>query len=320
MAMRLWPSRSSQSLETADDRFVGTRFFILPPGMVPVPRTSPIPVRKRTPWHPKPDTDQNIDRTGGRDWFGSHLTLETERRHQPATYAMAGVVHATIALVLVAVPIWRGEPISIPRISQPFMVPVLLSLPTASKLFPPSMTPSASNPAVPPPPEPLQSTPAEKADLPMASPVLPVESPDGVKPESEAQAAGSPEGSVNGTPGGVAGGLVGGEVGGGGGQQATGPTAGAVRMGPGIERPIKIKDVKAVYPEGSLSGRLRGTVIIEATIGTDGRVYDAKVIRSIAGLDQAALDAVRQWVYEPARLNGVAIAVIMTVTVSFAII
>jgi protein TonB len=93
-----------------------------------------------------------------------------------------------------------------------------------------------------------------------------------------------------------------------------------VRLGPGIDPPRKIKDVKAIYPAGSLSGRLRGTVVIEATIGTDGKVYDARVVRSIAGLDQAALDAVRQWEFEPARLNGAAVAVIMTVTVSFAII
>jgi protein TonB len=312
-------SRSAHFEETADDRFLGTRFFILPPGMVPVPRTSQIPVRKRTPWHRRPDGDQIIDRTGGRDWFGAHLTLETERRHKPGTYGLAAVAHAAVAVVLVAAPIWRGEPIAIPRVSQPFMIPVLLSLPTASKLFPPSKTPSPSNAAVPPPPEPLQSTTAEKADLPVASPVLPVDSPDGVKPESEAQAAGSPEGSVNGTPGGVPGGVVGGEVGGGE-HLAKGPTAGAVRLGAGIERPIKTKDVKAVYPEGSLGARLRGTVIIEATIGTDGKVYDAKVIRSIAGLDQAALDAVRQWEYQPARFNGVPIAVIMTVTVAFAII
>lgn len=315
-----WLSRSAQIEETTDERFLGTRFFILAPGMVPVQRTSPIRVRKQTPWHPKPDEEQILDRTGGRDWFGSHLTLETGQRHQPTTYGMAAVVHAAVFAVLVAAPIWRGEPIAIPKISQPFMVPVLLSLPTASKLFPPSKTSAPSDSAVPPAPEPLQSTPAEKADLPMASPVLPVESPDGVKPESDARPAGSPEGSANGTPGGVAGGVVGGEVGGGGEPLAKGPAAGAVPMGPGIERPVKTKEVKAVYPEGSLSGRLRGTVIIEATIGTDGKVYDARVVRSIAGLDQAALDAVRQWEYQPARLNGIAIAVIMTVTVSFSII
>ena len=48
-----------------------------------------------------------------------------------------------------------------------------------------------------------------------------------------------------------------------------------------------------------------------------GRVKDAKVLRSIPLLDQAALDAVKQWVYTPTLLNGVPVPVIMTVTVNF---
>jgi protein TonB len=60
-------------------------------------------------------------------------------------------------------------------------------------------------------------------------------------------------------------------------------------------------------------------VIIEAVIGTDGRVQEARVLRSIPLLDQAALDAVRQWEYSPTTLNGVAVPVIMTVTVNFQI-
>ena len=57
--------------------------------------------------------------------------------------------------------------------------------------------------------------------------------------------------------------------------------------------------------------------IIEATIGPDGAVKDAKVLRSIPLLDQAALDAVRQWQFTPTLLNGVPVPVIMTVTVQF---
>ena len=58
-------------------------------------------------------------------------------------------------------------------------------------------------------------------------------------------------------------------------------------------------------------------VIIEATIGPDGRVKEAKVLRSIPLLDQAALDAVKQWQFTPTLLNGVPVPVIMTVTVNF---
>ena len=62
---------------------------------------------------------------------------------------------------------------------------------------------------------------------------------------------------------------------------------------------------------------VQGVVIIEATIGPDGRVKDAKVLRSIPLLDQAALDAVKQWQFTPTLLNNVPVPVIMTVTVNF---
>jgi protein TonB len=77
--------------------------------------------------------------------------------------------------------------------------------------------------------------------------------------------------------------------------------------------------VNPVYPPIAQSARVQGVVIIEATIGTDGKVKDARVLRSVPLLDQAALDAVRQWEYSPVLLNNVAVPVIMTVTVQFSL-
>jgi protein TonB len=93
--------------------------------------------------------------------------------------------------------------------------------------------------------------------------------------------------------------------------------AAAVRVGGKIEAPIKMNDVQPIYPALAQSAHVAGAVTIEATIGTDGKVIDAKVVRSIPLLDQAALDAVRQWEYRPTFLNGVAVPVLMTVTVNF---
>ena len=90
-----------------------------------------------------------------------------------------------------------------------------------------------------------------------------------------------------------------------------------VRIGGNIRAPKKIKDVKPVYPAIAQSARVAGAVTIEATIGPDGRVIDAKVVRSIPLLDQAALDAVRQWQYTPTLLNGVPVPVLVTVTINF---
>jgi TonB family protein len=91
----------------------------------------------------------------------------------------------------------------------------------------------------------------------------------------------------------------------------------AVRIGGQIKAPIKITDVKPVYPALAQSARVAGVVTIEATIGFDGKVIDAKIVHSIPLLDQAALDAVRQWEYTPTLLNGVPVSVLVTVTIKF---
>ena len=57
--------------------------------------------------------------------------------------------------------------------------------------------------------------------------------------------------------------------------------------------------------------------MIEATIDEEGKVADARVVKSVPLLDQAALDAVRQWEYRPSLLNGVPTAVLTTVTIKF---
>jgi protein TonB len=97
------------------------------------------------------------------------------------------------------------------------------------------------------------------------------------------------------------------------------PPARPVRVGGDIKTPQKTKDVKPVYPAIAQSSRVSGVVIIEAVIGPDGKVSDAKVLRSIPLLDQAALDAVRQWEFTPTFVKGVAVPVIMTVTVTFSL-
>jgi TonB family protein len=92
-----------------------------------------------------------------------------------------------------------------------------------------------------------------------------------------------------------------------------------VRVGAGIAAPMKIRDVRPAYPPIAQSARVQGVVIIETTIDTAGNVMDAHVLRSIPLLDEAALDAVRQWQFTPTLLNGAPVPVIMTVTVNFAL-
>jgi periplasmic protein TonB len=90
-----------------------------------------------------------------------------------------------------------------------------------------------------------------------------------------------------------------------------------VRPGPKVRPPVKVRDAAPIYPAIAQQAHVSGTVIIEATIDVDGRVRSVRVLRSIPLLDEAALDAVRQWEYTPTLLNGTPVAVIMTVTVTF---
>ncbi len=84
-----------------------------------------------------------------------------------------------------------------------------------------------------------------------------------------------------------------------------------------VKGPKLIKQVDPVYPPVARQSQVEGTVILEVTTDIYGRVRDIKILRSIPLLDQAALDAVRQWVYEPPIINGKPISVTFTVTVTF---
>lgn len=93
--------------------------------------------------------------------------------------------------------------------------------------------------------------------------------------------------------------------------------AGPVRPGGDIKPPTRLAGIAPVYPTLAKQSRIEGNVILEATIDETGAVRDVRVLRSIPLLDRAAIDAVSQWRYTPTKLNGVAVPVILTVTVVF---
>ena len=90
-----------------------------------------------------------------------------------------------------------------------------------------------------------------------------------------------------------------------------------VPVGGDIKPPMKVRDLTPTYPAIARSAHVEGIVIVEATIGPNGKVQDARILRGNPLLDAAALDAVRQWEYTPTLLNGSPVAVVMTVTVNF---
>jgi periplasmic protein TonB len=85
----------------------------------------------------------------------------------------------------------------------------------------------------------------------------------------------------------------------------------------GMKAPLKTVDVAPVYPPIARNARVQGVVILEAVLDVQGRVQSVRVLRSIPLLDQAAVEAVQQWRFTPALLNGEAVPVVMTVTVNF---
>jgi TonB family protein len=92
---------------------------------------------------------------------------------------------------------------------------------------------------------------------------------------------------------------------------------GAVKVKDQINPPKLVKSVDPVYPEIARQAKIEGVVIVQARTDAQGRVKDAMVLRSVPLLDQAAIDAVRQWVYEPLVIDEQAKEAVFTVTVRF---
>lgn len=93
----------------------------------------------------------------------------------------------------------------------------------------------------------------------------------------------------------------------------------AIRVGGNVRAPMKVKDVRPVYPASMREAGLSGMVPLEAVIGSDGAVSVVRVLSAQVHPDLAiaAADAVRQWRFTPTLLNGQPVEVVMTVTVQF---
>ena len=88
-------------------------------------------------------------------------------------------------------------------------------------------------------------------------------------------------------------------------------------VGVDIRPPTRIFNVNAIYPEEAKAAGIEGVVVMQITIGEDGSVTNAVVVRSVPMLDEAAIESVLQWQYQPTLLNGMPVEVEMFVTVSF---
>jgi len=132
-------------------------------------------------------------------------------------------------------------------------------------------------------------------------------------------------GMTGGVPGGVAGGSMGGVLGGviggmGGAPPPPKPKqTGPLRVGGNVQAARIINRVQPVYPPLARQTRISGTVRLHAIIGKDGTIQSLEVMNGHPLLQQAALDAVRQWRYQPTLLNGEPVDVDTTIDVIFSL-
>lgn len=102
-------------------------------------------------------------------------------------------------------------------------------------------------------------------------------------------------------------------------EKVGGIVRGTIRAEGDIKPPRLLGKVNPVYPEIARQAGVEGIVILETVTDIQGNVVNVRVLRSIPLLDQAAVDAVRQWKYEPVVIDGKPRGIVFTITVRFSL-
>jgi TonB family protein len=99
-----------------------------------------------------------------------------------------------------------------------------------------------------------------------------------------------------------------------------GEGGGPYRPGSGIEPPSLLREVKPDYTENARQRGIEGDVVMEIVVRRDGSVGDVRVMQGLGyGLDERAIEAVRQWRFSPARRRGQPVDVLVEVAMEFKI-
>lgn len=207
------------------------------------------------------------------------------------TILVSIVAHALGVIVIITSTVLATDSLPEPRRATEFIV-VKPELPTL------------------PPPAPRRAEVARHVPMNVA----PSEAPDAIRPEPPRDPAVDALAGVNGS-------LVSGDAFGAPVRDSLPPPPPVeqppVHVGGVVKQPQRTRYVTPAYPAIAREAHVSGVVILEAVIGEDGAVRDVRVLRSIPLLDQAAIDAVRQWQFTPTLLNGQPVPIVMTVTVAF---
>jgi protein TonB len=84
-----------------------------------------------------------------------------------------------------------------------------------------------------------------------------------------------------------------------------------------VQLPALVSRRDPIYPYVARAARIQDVVILEGAVGTNGRMKELKVVSGMQVFRQAAIDAVRQWVYKPAMLNGTPVEARVRVEIRF---
>lgn len=229
----------------------------------------------------------------------------------PIAIALHGIVLASVGLAQV----WNVEAVGDPEVVTPFHVSLVPSLEVAPAAEQPAtQTAAASNPVAPS--KPVQPDVREVADLPM-TPTVPEISTGPNLTDSPQSGGPSNGGHDNRTS------LFDGPV-----SPETDiapvvpvaapPKDEILTVGGAVTRPALLSGAAPRYPKIAQHARIEGRVILQAVIDERGRVTDVRILQGLPmGLDQAAVETVRNWTFEPAKLQGRAVKVYYTLTVEF---
>lgn len=191
-----------------------------------------------------------------------------------------------------------------------------ISSPLPARKLPPPMRPTPKPPEPPPPPLEAKALPPVMA--PIVNKPAEIENREGVlakvpeTPPSQGPGAGGGAGTGRGT------GLGEGDGSGVGDGSGGGTGGGPFRPGSGVEPPRLLREVKADYSDEARRANIEGEVELEIVVRRDGTVGDVKVLRGLrGGLNERAIQAVRQWRFAPGRMKGTPVDVVVQVGVEF---
>jgi protein TonB len=235
------------------------------------------------------------------------------RTNQRYTLVLSTIVQVSLLTVLLLIPLIYTE--ALPKA----MLTTLLVAP----------------PPPPPPPPPPAAQPVQVIRRPVARLIqagrltAPTAIPKDVKVFKEEEpppdlggAVGVVGGVPGGMPGGQAGGVLGGIIGGVPGGNLPPPPKAAptrIRVGGNVQQARLVNMIRPIYPPLAKQARIQGTVRLQAIIDKSGGVVQLEVLSGHPLLVQSALDAVRQWRYQPTLLNGEPVEVVTTVDVVFSL-